>query len=134
MFLTYATTTRHTLIDRELCLPRSWTGDTDRCAAAGVPEDTAFATKSALASRMIVRGLDGGVPPRWVAGDEVYGGNPTLRGDLEQRRVGYVLAVACDHRVITATGIHQADKLVARLPKRAWQHLFAGKTRKEHRF
>src|SRR3979411_519155 len=101
VFLTYTTQVGHTLIDRERYLPASWTGDTDRCAAAGVPEDTAFATKPALASRMILRALDGGVPAQWVAADEVYGGNPTLRGDLEKRQIGYVLAVACDHRVAT---------------------------------
>jgi len=134
VFLTYTTQVGHTLIDRELYLPRSWTGDTDRCAAAGVPEDTAFATKPALASRMILRALDGGVPAQWVAADEVYGGNPTLRGDLEKRQIGYVLAVACDHRVATATGTYRADELVTRLPKRAWQRLSAGKGAKGHRF
>lgn len=134
VFLTYTTKVGHTLIDRELYLPRSWTGDPDRCAAAGVPEDTGFATKPALASRMILRALDGGVPAGWVAADEVYGSNPTLRGDLEKRRVGYVLAVACDHRVSTATGTYRADELLARLPKRAWQRLSAGKGVKGHRF
>ena len=93
----------------------------DRCVTAGVPVDTGFATKPELASRMIVRALDGGVPAGWVAADEVYGGNPTLRAALQQRQVGYVLAVACAHRVTTATGTHRADELVARLPKRAWQ-------------
>src|SRR3981081_2110367 len=132
VFLTYTTQVGHTLIDRELYLPRSWTGDTDRCAAAGVPEDTAFATKPALASRMILRALDGGVPAQWVAADEVYGGNPTLRGDLEKRQIGYVLAVACDHRVATATGTYRADELVTRLPKRARQRLSAGKGAKGH--
>lgn len=134
VFLTYTTAAGHTLIDRELYLPRSWTGDTTRCTAAGIPEDMTFATKPALASRMILRALGGGVPARWVAGDEVYGGNPTLRGDLEQRGVGYVLAVALDHHVTTAAGIRRADELVARLPKRAWQRLSAGKGAKGHRY
>jgi len=134
VFLTYTTTAGHTLIDRELYLPRSWTSDADRCAAAGVPAETGFATKPALASRMILRALDGGVSAGWVTGDEVYGGNPTLRVDLEKRQVGYVLAVACDHRVTTATGSHRADELVAQLPKRAWQRLSAGKGAKGHRF
>lgn len=60
VFLTYATTAGHTLIDRALYLPRNWTDDPARCAAAGVPDDTAFATKPALATRMIGRALDGG--------------------------------------------------------------------------
>jgi SRSO17 transposase len=134
VFLTYTTKIGHTLIDRELYLPRSWTSDPERCAAAGVPADTGFVTKPALASRMILRALDAGVPAKWVAGDEVYGGNPTLRGDLEKRQVGYVLAVACDHHVTTATGTYRADELVTRLPKRVWQRLSAGKGAKGHRF
>ena len=53
---------------------------------------------------MIARALDAGVPSGWVTGDEVYGGDPGLRADLERRRVGYVLAVAVTHRVATARG------------------------------
>jgi SRSO17 transposase len=134
VFLTYTTTAGHALIDRELYLPRSWTSDPDRCAAAGVPADTGFATKPELASRMIVRALDAGVPARWVAADEVYGGNPTLRSDLEKRQIGYVLAVACNHRIATSTGTHQADAVAAWLPTRAWQRLSAGTGAKGHRF
>jgi SRSO17 transposase len=81
VFLTYTATAGHTLIDRKLHLPRSWTGDPDRCAAARCRRHTGFATKPALASRMILRALDGGVPARWVAADEVYGGKPDLRGE-----------------------------------------------------
>ncbi|MFC0437855.1 transposase [Kutzneria buriramensis] len=105
-----------------------------RIARATAVGAAVFATKPALASRMIGRALDGGVPAGWVAGDEVYGGNPTLRADLETRRLGYVLAVACDHRVSTAAGTCRADELVGRLPKRAWQRLSAEKGAKGHRF
>ena len=47
---------------------------------------------------MIARFLDAGHRGRWVAGDEVYGGNPKLRTALEERGIGYVLAVACSAR------------------------------------
>jgi hypothetical protein len=59
VFLTYTTKVGHTLIDRELYLPRCWSSDADRCAAAGVPEDTAFATKPALASTPVLIAGDG---------------------------------------------------------------------------
>jgi SRSO17 transposase len=134
VFLTYTTTTGHTLIDRELYLPASWTDDRKRCAEAGIPADTGFATKTELARRMIVRALDGGAAVRWVAGDEVYGAATKLRAALEARTVGYVLAVACDHHVRTARGAERANDLVARLPKRCWQQLSAGKGAKGHRF
>jgi SRSO17 transposase len=71
VYLTYSGKRGHALIDRELYLPRSWTDDPGRCAAAGVPADVSFATKPALATAMLVRTLEAGVPARWVAGDEV---------------------------------------------------------------
>jgi SRSO17 transposase len=134
VFLTYTTKVGHTLIDRELYLPACWTDDPDRLAEAGVPADTEFATKTELARQMIIRVLDSGVSVPWVAGDEVYGAAGALRAELEGRGVGYVLAVACDHHVPTATGSRRADHLVARLPKRAWQRLSAGRGAKGHRF
>jgi SRSO17 transposase len=134
VFLTYTTAAGHTLIDREVYLPRSWTDDPARCAVAGVPAETEFATKPALATRMITRALDAGVPAGWVAGDEVYGNDPRLRTELEDRGVGYVLAISCDRRILTATGSHRADALAKMLPQRAWQRLSAGAGAKGHRY
>lgn len=104
-------------------MPRSWTEDTARCRAAGIPDSAAFTTKPALAARMIGRALDADVPAPWVAGDEIYGGNPHLRTELETRDIGYVLAVACDHQITTRAGTFRADSLAKKLPKRAWQKL-----------
>jgi SRSO17 transposase len=101
VYLTYATDAGHAFIDCELYLPRSWVDDPERRAAVGVPADMDFATKPALSRQMIARALDAGVAARWVAGDEVYGADPRLRGELETRGVGYVLAVGSDRRVVT---------------------------------
>src|SRR5690242_2438412 len=49
VYLAYAAPAGHALIDRELYLPRSWIADPGRCQAAGIPEQTAFATKPTLA-------------------------------------------------------------------------------------
>jgi SRSO17 transposase len=76
VFLSYASPAGHALIDRELYLPKSWTADPARCAAAGIPAGTVFATKPKLARRMIARALDAGIPAAWAAGDEVYGADP----------------------------------------------------------
>ena len=116
VFLSYAARGGHALIDRDLYLPKSWTADPARCAAAGIPEGTAFATKPKLARRMISRALDAGVPASWVTADEVYGADPGLRADLERRQLGYVLAVAATHRVTTGAGTCQARQIAARLP------------------
>jgi SRSO17 transposase len=134
VYLTYASRGGHALIDRALYLPRSWTGDPARCAAAAVPGDVAFATKPELARQMITRALDGGAAARWVAGDEVYGADPGLRRELEGRGIGYVLAVSCRHRVTTAAGQQRADTIARCLPPRAWQRLSAGQGSKGPRF
>jgi SRSO17 transposase len=134
VYLTYAGTRGHAMIDRELYLPKSWTTDPDRLTEAGVPEDIEFLTKPALAAGMLTRALNAGVPARWVAGDEVYGADPALRAELETYRVGYVLAIGCDRRVPTAAGLLRADQLTATLPKRAWQRLSAGPGVKGQRY
>jgi SRSO17 transposase len=133
VYLAYSAPRGHALIDRELYLPKSWTADPGRCRAAGIPGGTAFATKPTLARRMLARALDAGVPAGWVTGDEVYGADPGLRSDLERRQMGYVLAVACHHRV--GTGSRQrADALAACLPRSAWQRYSAGAGAKGHRY
>lgn len=96
--LVYAGCRGHAAVDRDLYIPRSWTCDPDRCRAAGLGEDIVFATKPEPAFLVIGRFLDAGHRVGWVAGDEVYGGNPRLRAALEERGVGYVLAVACSKR------------------------------------
>jgi SRSO17 transposase len=134
VFLTYAAPAGHALIDRELYLPKSWTGDPARCAAAGIPDETVFATKPKLARQMIARALDGGTPARWAAADEVYGADPGLRADLEHRQVGYVLAVARTCQVVTGARACPAGMIASRLPRSAWQRYSSGQGAKGHRY
>ena len=133
VYLVYASSSGHAVIDRELYLPRSWADDPERLQAAGVPAQIGFATKPALAKAMLCRVLDAGVPAAWVAGDEVYGANPGLRAELEARQIGYVLAVACDHRVPFGGATQRADTLLRHVPARAWQQVSCGKGAKGHR-
>ena len=64
VFLTYASPRGRALVDRRLYLPRtSWRDDPERRAAAGVPDEIAFATKPELAQQMVGAALDAGSPP-----------------------------------------------------------------------
>jgi len=128
VFLAYACRDGYALIDREVYLPRCWTDDPGRCAAAGVPEQVRFATKIALARRMLTRTADAGVPAAWCTADEFYGGDRGLRRDLQARGVGYVLAVAKSHRVTAceAIGPQRADQVVVMLGAAAWNCYSAG--------
>ncbi|WP_326763193.1 IS701 family transposase [Streptomyces phaeochromogenes] len=133
VYLVYAGKRGHAAVDQELYVPRSWTSAPDRCRAVGLAEETTSATKPELATRMVARFLDAGHQAAWVAGDEVYGGNPKLRTALEERGTGYVLTVACSHAVTTSAGKFRADILAKKVPKRAWQKLSAGAGGKGHR-
>jgi SRSO17 transposase len=128
VFLAYASQQGYALIDRELYLPRCWAEARARRAAAGVPERVRFATKIALARRMLTRTLDTGVPARWVTADEFYGGDRGLRCDLQAREVGYVLAVAKNHHLTAhpSVGSQRADQVTAGLPALAWNRYSAG--------
>src|SRR5215831_10596006 len=126
VFCAYATRSGRALIDRELYLPRSWTDDPDRCRAAGVPEDVQFATKPELARRMLGRALDAGVPAAWVTADEAYGKDHKFRDWLEQRRIGYVVAVPANQAVPGNAGTSRADVLAAHAPRQAWKRRSCG--------
>jgi SRSO17 transposase len=125
VFLAYASPLGRALIDAELYLPASWTDDRQRCADAGIGDEVGFATKPELAQVMIERVVKAGLPFGWVAADEFYGDNPSLRRWLESRRIRYVMAVSCDHPVATGDGPQRADALAAR-PGLVWHRMSCG--------
>ena len=91
-----------------------------------MPQQTLFTTKPMLAKQAILDALAAGLGARWVTADEVYGGDPKLRDALQQHQIGYVLAVACDHRVPAYNTKSRVDVLAAGWPARPWQLLSAG--------
>lgn len=126
VFLAYAGAKGQALIDRALYLPKEWTGDPKRCRAAGVPEDVAFATKIALAKRMIERAVAAGVPARWVAADAVYGSDYSFRIALENRDIGYVLGVRTDFAAWVGFRQVRVRDWFAEVPAGTWQRLSCG--------
>jgi SRSO17 transposase len=137
VFLAYASRHGHALIDRELYLPKEWADALERRTAAAVPEAVAFATKPALAQRMIARALDAGVSCTWVLGDEIYGSDRRLRMFLEQRKIPFVLAVRGNETLWSmldgSLRQHAAAALAAAVPSEEWQCLSAGKGSKGER-
>jgi SRSO17 transposase len=96
VFACYVSRHGHAFIDRALYLPKAWTDDPVRMAAARVPDKTGFATKPALACAMIERALSAQVPFSWVAADSVYGVG-AVETMLRRAGKGYVLGVSSDH-------------------------------------
>jgi SRSO17 transposase len=119
----------HAFIDRALYLPKAWTDDRTRMAAAHVPQATGFATKPQLAVGMIERAVAANVPFAWVAADSVYG-----VGDVEKalRRAGkgYVLGVNSNHQFRSWMGkppvAGTAEQIAGSIDPSGWQRLSAG--------
>ena len=126
VFLAYASSRGRALVDRELYLPERWCVDMPRRAEAGIDKDVTFATKPAQGLKMLGRTIGGGLPARWVTADEAYGKDIKFRTWLQRRRIGYVLAVACNQNIPTEGGSARADALAARAPLSAWKRRSCG--------
>jgi SRSO17 transposase len=90
-----------------LYLPERWTGDRERCQAAGVPEEVTFATKPELALEILRQARRDGVPPAPVLGDSAYGNNAEFRAGARALEMEFFLQVdgqapkGWDHEVRT---------------------------------
>ncbi|MBA3587839.1 MAG: IS701 family transposase [Chloroflexi bacterium] len=128
VFAAYVSRHGHAFIDRALYLPKVWTDDPQRLAAAHAPARIGFSTKPQLARAMIETAIAAKAPFAWVAADSVYG-----VGDIEMalRRAGkgYVLGVA-GKRHFRSWGEQPvagtADAIAAGLDPSSWKRLSAG--------
>src|ERR687894_3000471 len=129
VFATYASRHGHAFIDRALYLPKAWTDDPARLAAAHVPPDVGFATKPRLAGRMVERAIAAGVPFAWVAGDGAYGVGE-LGMALRRAGKGYVLGVDAtqpfNSRVGKPVVAGTAEQIAQGLDPAAWRRLSKG--------
>src|SRR5665213_3321486 len=96
VFASYVSRHGHAFIDRTLYLPKAWTDDPERMAAAHVPDDVCFATKPQIACRLIVQRSPQRNPFSFVAADSVYG-TGEIETALRKAGKGYVLGVAANH-------------------------------------
>src|SRR5919107_976694 len=137
VFAAYVSTKGHAFIDRQLYLPKAWTGDPKRLAAAHVPEAIRFATKPHLAVEMVERAIGAGVPFAWVAADSVYGVGEVEMA-LRRAGKGYVLGVAGTaqfhswNKPEPVSGT--AEAIAAALPASHWVRWSAGAGTKGPRF
>ena len=100
--MAYASDKGSAFIDRALYLPEEWADDPKRRAEGGVPEEVAFANKVELATRMIERALEAGVPAKWVLADPFYGRSHEFRAWLEERGRAYALTYPTEYNRLRA--------------------------------
>src|SRR5215207_5171325 len=129
VFAAYVSDKGHAFIDRALYLPKAWTDDPMRRAAAHVASATTFATKPQLARAMIERAVAAGVPFAWVAADSVYGVSENEMM-LRRQAKGYVLGVSGAHQFSSWIDKPEvggtAEEIAKELDESAWQRLSAG--------
>jgi SRSO17 transposase len=127
---------RNRSIDRALYLPKAWTDDKARLAAAHVPPETGFATKPALACTMIERAIAAKVPFAWVAADSVYGVGEVEMA-LRRAAKGYVLGVSSNYSVKSwgkgRPPTQTASSIAQALLSSDWVRLSAGEGTKGQR-
>ncbi len=129
VFAAYASRHGHAFVDRALYLPKAWTDDPARLAAAHVPPGVGFATKPRLAGRMVERAIAAGVPFAWVAGDSVYGVGE-IETALRRAGKGYVLGTNATQPFNSWIGKPEvagtAEEIAMDLDAAAWRRLSAG--------
>jgi SRSO17 transposase len=126
IFLAYVSARGHALLDRELYGPKEWTQDRARCAGAGRPAERQFATKPAVAQRLLAQAFQAGGPATWGTGDSVYGDDRRLRMWLEAQARAYVLAVSGKEYVWLGWQQRQGKTVLAAWPGDDWTRHSAG--------
>jgi SRSO17 transposase len=129
VFAAYVSSKGHAFIDRALYLPKSWSENPARRAAAQVPEMVSFATKPQLATAMIERAITAQVPFAWATGDTVYGVSGVEMA-LRRAGKGYVLGVTGQDQVWSwgkqPAVCGTAAEIAAALAPEAWMRGSAG--------
>jgi SRSO17 transposase len=77
-----------------LYLPKEWAEDAPRRKQAGVPDDVAFATKTAIALGLLDEALAQGLPRGFVLADAGYGSDTAFRQAVTALGLSYVMGVA----------------------------------------
>ncbi len=125
VFLGYASTHGHTLVDRRLYLHAAWLADPVKRASprAAVPADVGFRTKLELAAEMLTRAAERGhLPYAWVTADAAYGDSHDLRRLVAEQGRWYCFEVGRNAQVWSVDpgwSVPPATRRAGRRPTRA---------------
>lgn len=137
VYMAYASSKEHNLVDMRLYLPKEWAKNRARRKEAGVPKSIKFQTRQELALQMLDE--HGSVLPHgWVAGDDEMGRPAQFRQELTDRGERYLLAVpsnaairdlevrppeCSEHGPCPKVPFLRVDHWCAALPESAWTRL-----------
>jgi SRSO17 transposase len=96
VFLGYASRHGYTLLDRRLYLPKEWfaADHRERWEACRIPDETAVASKAALAGQMVQAAVVGGLRAQWLTCDEWYGRDSGFLDRVAGQGLRYLAEVA----------------------------------------
>jgi len=111
VFVAYQSSRGRCLIHQRLYMPQEWIDDPQRCRKVHLPKDVVMQTKPAIAADMLDEIRSENLIAEWVAGDEVYGGNPAFRLRLIEANQKFVLTIKRTERMWTRQPEMVARKL-----------------------
>lgn len=126
VFLAYASSKGHALIDRSLYLPKEWVEDLSRRRQAGISDSVEFATKPQLAQAMLERVCTPLRNVAWVTADSAYGHDGKFRHFLQSRGQSYVLAVPSNQFLFDGESRSTVSMIADSLPVGSWFRTSAG--------
>ena len=97
-----------------LYLPETWTKNATGRAAAGIPAQVCYQSKTDLALSVIDEALGWGAKAGVVLADEAYGGSFEWRAALRARALAYVVRVPWTTTGWKAAPVFEAQKLTAK--------------------
>ena len=92
VFMAYASSREHALVDVRLYLPKSWARDRARRKRCGIPKSVRYRTRHELALEML-KETGPLLPHGWVSGDDEMGRSSRFRAELRGMKERYLLAV-----------------------------------------
>jgi len=119
VYMGYASSEEHALVDTRLYLPKEWTQDPKRRKKAGVPNGIRYRTRHQLCLEMLQEHGDQ-LPHRWIAGDDEMGRPYWFRRRLSNLGEQYLLSVASNTLVRDLDADPPAYSGRGRHPKRPW--------------
>jgi SRSO17 transposase len=131
VFAAYVSSKGHALIDRKLYLPKEWVQDKARRQAVSIPSEEEFASKPAIARKMIKEAVEAKVPFFWMVADSVYGTSEVTK-TLREAGKGYVLGTTSRRHYYLwddkEKGVYQttAAEIAHELSADQWKRLSAG--------
>jgi SRSO17 transposase len=117
VFLAYASSKGHALLDRRLYLPEDWVDDPVRRQEGHVPADVTYRKTWEIAHDLLRRSGPG-MPHKWVVGNDEFGRASEFRAALRGDGERYVLDVPCNTNIRDLDGRRPPRKKGCRGRKR----------------